>query len=80
MGLLDVTGGGKIVNTGKEPQMMPALRASLLDADKRDLFAWTFVADREVVGPGESIGFRTEAINPPDAYERPQITFVSATP
>jgi predicted Zn finger-like uncharacterized protein len=71
---------GKVVNKSDQPQMMPALRASLLDADKRDLFAWTFVADREVVGPGESVGFRTEAINPPAAYEQPQVTFVSAAP
>jgi predicted Zn finger-like uncharacterized protein len=67
---------GKVVNTSDEPQAMPELRASLLDAQKRDLFAWTFAVDQEVVAPGEVVTFRTEAINPPGAFERPQITFV----
>jgi len=70
---------GKIVNMTDEPQLMPTLRASLLDGDKRNLFAWTFAIDQEVVGPGEIVGFRTEAINPPESFERSQITFVSAT-
>lgn len=71
---------GKIVNTTNEPQAMPALRASLLDAEKRDLFAWTFAVEQEVVGPGETVGFRTEAINPPETFDRPQVTFVGAEP
>jgi len=70
---------GNIVNTTDEPQIMPELRASLLDAEKRNLFDWTFAVDQEIVGPGEIVKFRTEAINPPESYERPQITFVSGT-
>lgn len=67
---------GNIVNMTGETQIMPELRASLLDAEKRNLFDWTFAVDQAVVGPGEIVKFRTEAINPPEAYERPQITFV----
>jgi predicted Zn finger-like uncharacterized protein len=70
---------GKVVNTSDQPQAMPELRASLLDAKKRDLFAWTFAVDQEIVAPGEIVKFRTEAINPPEAYERPLITFVGST-
>jgi hypothetical protein len=29
-----------------------------------------------VVGPGEIVSFRTEAINPPEAFARSQVTFV----
>lgn len=67
---------GNIVNTTGETQIMPVLRASLLDAEKRNLFDWTFAVDQEVLGPGEIVKFRTETINPPAAFERPQITFV----
>ena len=70
---------GKIVNKSDRPLALPELRASLLDAKKRDLFAWTFAVDQEVVAPGETVKFRTEAINPPEAFERPQITFVGST-
>jgi len=69
---------GKIVNNSDSPQLLPGLRASLLDAEKRSLFDWTFAVDQDVVGPGEIVPFRTEAINPPEAFERSQITFVGS--
>ena len=62
--------------TPNSPQLLPGLRATLLDAEKRSLFDWTFAVDQDVVGPGEIVRFRTEAINPPEAFERSQITFV----
>ena len=69
---------GKIVNNSDKPQLLPGLRASLLDADKRSLFDWTFAVDQDVVGPGEFVRFRTEAINPPEAFERSRVTFVGS--
>jgi predicted Zn finger-like uncharacterized protein len=69
---------GKIVNNSDSPQLLPGLRASLLDADKRSLFDWTFAVDQDVVGPGEFVRFRTEAINPPEAFERSRVTFVGS--
>lgn len=76
-GLTVVVLEGKIVNNTAEPQFVPDLRASLLDERKRSLFDWTFAADRQVVAPGESISFRTEAINPPEFLGDAQVTFVS---
>jgi predicted Zn finger-like uncharacterized protein len=68
---------GKIINRSDVPQPLPSLRASLLDAEKRSLFDWTFAVDQNVVGPGEIVEFRTQAINPPEAFERSQVTLVN---
>jgi predicted Zn finger-like uncharacterized protein len=67
---------GEITNRGGEAQVVPPLRATLLDADDRGVMGWTFASSPPVLQPGETGRFRTQAINPPDAVERLKITFV----
>ncbi|MGH6933653.1 MAG: DUF3426 domain-containing protein [Dongiaceae bacterium] len=67
---------GEIINSGSEPQQVPALQATLLDANDRGLMYWTFSTDYTVLQPGEIAKFKTEALNPPKDFDRTLVTFV----
>jgi hypothetical protein len=57
------------------PQAVPALRATLFDADDNGIMAWTFAGDTAVLQPGETGRFRTRAISPPAGFDRTAVTF-----
>ena len=67
---------GEITNIGSEPQNVPALQATLLDANDRGLMYWTFNTDFTVLQPGEIARFKTEAYNPPKDFDRMRVTFI----
>ncbi|HUL05189.1 MAG TPA: DUF3426 domain-containing protein [Candidatus Acidoferrum sp.] len=66
---------GEITNRGLSPQAVPALRATLFDADDKGIMAWTFAGDAAVLQPGETGRFRTRAISPPNGFDRTAVTF-----
>ncbi len=68
---------GEIVNHSAQPQAVPALRATLLDVNDKGVMDWTFPSGHAILQPGETARFRTEAINPPKAFDRPSVTFVN---
>jgi predicted Zn finger-like uncharacterized protein len=66
---------GEITNRGPQPQAVPALRATLFDADDKGILDWTFASDAAVLQPGETGSFRTLAISPPNGFGRTTVTF-----
>ena len=70
---------GEITNRGLSPQAVPALRATLFDADDKGIMAWTFAGDAAVLQPGETGRFRTRAISPPNGFDRTIVTFADGS-
>jgi len=66
---------GEITNRGGQPQVVPALRATLFDANDKGVLDWTFASDVAVLQPGETGRFRTLAISPPNGFGRTAVTF-----
>lgn len=56
---------GLVSNGSSEPQLIPLLRASLIDAKGDEIESWTFAAPVATLPPGGSTGFETIAKNPP---------------
>ena len=56
---------GLVSNATSEPQSVPLLRASLIDAKGDEVENWTFAASATTLPPGGSTGFETIAKNPP---------------
>jgi predicted Zn finger-like uncharacterized protein len=70
---------GEITNRGPQPQAVPALRATLFDADDKGIMVWTFAGDDAVLQPGETGRFRTQAISPATGFDRTSVTFVDGS-
>jgi predicted Zn finger-like uncharacterized protein len=66
---------GEITNRGEQPEAVPALRATLFDANDKGIMVWTFAGDDAVLQPGETGRFRTQAISPPNGFGRSAVTF-----
>jgi len=56
---------GVVSNVTGEPQSVPLLRASLIDAKGSEVESWTFAASATTLPPGGTTGFETIAKNPP---------------
>ncbi len=56
---------GLVSNMSGEPQAVPLLRASLIDAKGGELDSWTFAASATTLPPGGTTNFETTAKNPP---------------
>ncbi len=56
---------GLVSNATEEPQSVPLLRASLIDAKGDEVENWTFAASATTLPPGGTTGFETIAKNPP---------------
>jgi predicted Zn finger-like uncharacterized protein len=69
---------GLVSNVTNEPQSIPMLRASLIDAKGDEVGSWTFAASATTLPPGGATGFETTTKNPP-SEGRILIDFV-ATP
>lgn len=67
---------GEITNKGNAPQTVPVLRATLFDLNDKGIMDWTFAAEHAVLQPGQTGRFRTEALNPPERFDRTAVTFV----
>jgi uncharacterized protein DUF3426 len=67
---------GEITNRGQNPQAVPALHATLFDANDKGVLDWTFASDMAVLQPGETGRFRTLAISPPNGFGRTAVGFV----
>lgn len=74
--VLSVT--GKIVNRSAHELSVPVLRVALFDADKHELYHWTFVSAVSTLKPGESIPFRTRLSSPPPGTHDIEVRFARA--
>jgi hypothetical protein len=68
---------GEIANTTQEAKDVPALRAALLDSQKRELQDWIFSAGHDRLLPGEVASFQTEVADPKAGAANISITFTA---
>jgi predicted Zn finger-like uncharacterized protein len=56
---------GTIVSTASKPVTVPRLRFAARDANGQEIYTWTALPTRSILGPGESLEFRTRLASPP---------------
>lgn len=56
---------GKIVSKSDKPVEVPRLRFAARNDKGQELYTWTALADRSVLGPGESLDFHSRLASPP---------------
>jgi hypothetical protein len=56
---------GTIVNTTRSAVSVPRLRFGLRNAVLAELFSWTAPPDKGILGPGETLSFRSRLASPP---------------
>ena len=69
---------GNIVNRSAHELSVPLLRVALFDADKHELYHWTFVSAVSTLKPGESARFRTRLSSPPPGTHDIEVRFARA--
>jgi hypothetical protein len=69
---------GRIRNTGDMARTVPGLRASLRDADGKEIAGWEFSAEEPRLEPGAETAFRTTLANPPAVPGKLDIVFREA--
>ena len=66
---------GNVVNRSGHELSVPLLRVALFDADKHELYHWTFLSAVSTLKPGESARFRTRLPSPPPGTQDIEVRF-----
>jgi predicted Zn finger-like uncharacterized protein len=66
---------GKIVNRSNHELTVPLVRVALFDADRHELYHWTFVPSVATLQPGAMARFRTRLSSPPAGTHNLEIRF-----
>lgn len=69
---------GRIVNHSDHELTVPLVRVALFDADRHELYHWTFVPAISTLQPGASEKFRTRLSSPPAATHDLEVRFAHA--
>ncbi len=69
---------GTIVSTSRHAVEVPRLRFSLRNAAGHEIYSWTAQAGRSVLGPGESLPFRSRLSSPPEDAHDVLVRFLNA--
>ncbi|MEI9996264.1 MAG: DUF3426 domain-containing protein [Rhizomicrobium sp.] len=69
---------GKIVNRSNHELTVPLVRVALFDADRHELYHWTFVPGVSTLKPGQVAKFRTRLSSPPAGTHDLEIRFAQA--
>lgn len=69
---------GQIENVSQAERAAPRLRLAVAARDGRELYAWTTMATRATLAPGESAPFRARLASPPAEGAQIVVRFVSA--
>jgi predicted Zn finger-like uncharacterized protein len=56
---------GMIVSTTNKPAEVPRLRFAARNASGQEVYTWTALANRSILGPGESLQFSSRLVSPP---------------
>jgi predicted Zn finger-like uncharacterized protein len=64
---------GKLVNITSHELPVPAIRVTLTDGDKRELYNWSFSANVATLKPGEAVSFVTRLTSPPSGTRHLQL-------
>jgi hypothetical protein len=77
-GLSSLVVEGTIVSVSNRPSEVPRLRFSARDSAAQEVYTWTAMPGRGIVGPGEKLDFRTRFVSPPDNAVDLLVRFVNA--
>jgi hypothetical protein len=66
---------GRIVNRSTHELTVPLVRVALFDADRHELYHWTFVPGVSTLKPGDSTRFRTRLSSPPAGTRNLEVRF-----
>jgi predicted Zn finger-like uncharacterized protein len=66
---------GNIVNVTSRTVEVPRLRLAVRNEAKREVYAWTALPSRSILGPGEALPFRSRLASPPADAREVQVRF-----
>jgi hypothetical protein len=69
---------GTIVSAASKPITVPRLRFAALDAAGQEIYKWTALPTRSILGPGERLEFNTRLASPPAAARNVMVRFFNA--
>jgi predicted Zn finger-like uncharacterized protein len=69
---------GTIVSTSDRPVTVPRLRFTARDAAGQEIYTWTALPSRSVLGPGEHVDFRSRLASPPADAKNVLVRFFNA--
>jgi predicted Zn finger-like uncharacterized protein len=69
---------GTIVSTANRPVAVPRLRFAARDAAGQELYTWTALPSRSILGPGEKLEFHSRLASPPANAKNVMVRFFSA--
>ncbi len=69
---------GTIVSTADKPVRVPRLRFAARDAVGQEIYTWTALPSRSILGPGEKLDFRSRLASPPADAKNIMVRFFTA--
>jgi predicted Zn finger-like uncharacterized protein len=69
---------GEIVSTAEKPITVPRLRFAARDAAGQEIYTWTALPSRSILGPGERLNFRSRLASPPADASNVMVRFVNS--
>ena len=69
---------GTIVSTASKPTEVPRLRFAARNASGQEVYTWTALPSRSILGPGESIEFSSRLASPPADASDVMVRFFNA--
>jgi hypothetical protein len=69
---------GTIASVSNRPSEVPRLRFAARDAAGQEVYTWTAMPGRSVLGPGEKLEFRSRFVSPPDNAVDVMVRFINA--
>jgi predicted Zn finger-like uncharacterized protein len=58
---------GAIVSIASKPTEVPRLRFAARDASGQEVYTWSSMPSRSILGPGEKLEFRSRLVSPPES-------------
>ena len=69
---------GSIVNIAARPVEVPRLRFAVHNEARHEIYAWTMRPPRSILGPGDTLAFRSRLASPPLDARKVQVRFFNA--
>jgi predicted Zn finger-like uncharacterized protein len=69
---------GVIVSVANKPAEVPRLRFAARNASGQEVYTWTALASRSILGPGESLEFSSRLVSPPADASDVMVRFFNA--
>lgn len=68
---------GKVVNVAKHPVEIPRVRLAVLGSDGQELYSWTTLLQRSILGDDEKVAFRSRLASPPPNGQKVLVRFLT---